>query len=423
MPKSTKRSFWQRLRAIEIRQLHKHPFVIPVITFFVLFAVSLGLYIGLNSHTVASSDAHVVILSHDNKRETIPTRAETVGDFLQRTKIDINPGDRVEPALDTAIVDDNFRVNVYRARPVTIIDGSSTVRALSAATTPRSLAEQGGVTVYPEDNITSQPTDSFLKNGIATTLVVDRATPVTLNLYGNPVTVRTHAKTVGDVLKEKQVKLAADDKVSVDLNAPVTANTAVFISRIGTQIVTQEVAIPNDVQTVDDASLSFGATAVRQPGSPGKKQVTYQVDLVNGKETGRRVIQEVVVTAPVSKIIARGRAVDIPSDKESIMAAAGISSSDYGYVSYIISRESGWCATKWQGQVGYCPGYYTELHSPSAGYGYGLCQSTPAIKMASAGADWSTNAVTQMRWCSGYANGRYGSWAAAYNHWVAYHNW
>jgi hypothetical protein len=104
------------------------------------------------------------------------------------------------------------------------------------------------------------------------------------------------------------------------------------------------------------------------------------------------------------------------------MAAAGIASSDYPYVDYIVSRESGWCPTKWQGQAGYCPPYYTELHSPSSSYGYGLVQSTPAIKMSSAGSDWQTSAVTQLRWASSYAS-RYGGWAGAYNQWITHHYW
>jgi hypothetical protein len=197
----------------------------------------------------------------------------------------------------------------------------------------------------------------------------------------------------------------------------------VFVTRSGTQLQTIEEVIPMPTQTVDDPSLSFGTTAIRQKGSPGKRSVTYQIDLKNGKEIGRHVIQSVTITEPVTQIVAKGVAVAIPGDKEAIMAQAGISVNDYAFVNYIISRESGWCPTKWQGEVGYCPGGYQQIHDPSSGYGYGLCQSTPAIKMASAGADWATNAVTQMRWCNGYALGRYGSWAAAYNHWLNYHNW
>ena len=44
---------------------------------------------------------------------------------------------------------------------------------------------------------------------------------------------------------------------------------------------------------------------------------------------------------------------------------------------------------------------------------YGLCQSLPASKMAAAGADWETNPVTQLKWCSTHAN-NYGGWQQAW---------
>ena len=84
---------------------------------------------------------------------------------------------------------------------------------------------------------------------------------------------------------------------------------------------------------------------------------------------------------------------------------AGIAESDYIYVDYIIGHEGGWGGTtKWN----------------RAGSGaYGICQALPASKMASAGADYMTNPVTQLKWCSGYAVGRYGSWYGAYTAWIA----
>lgn len=101
------------------------------------------------------------------------------------------------------------------------------------------------------------------------------------------------------------------------------------------------------------------------------------------------------------------------------MAAAGIDPSDYASVDYILSRESGWCPYKSEGEYGACPAY----HGHSDYNGYGLCQSTPPGKMAAAGADWETNPVTQLKWCNSYAISRYGSWYASYLHWVTHHNW
>lgn len=89
------------------------------------------------------------------------------------------------------------------------------------------------------------------------------------------------------------------------------------------------------------------------------------------------------------------------------MRAAGIADSDFGYVDYIISHESGW-------------NYYAVNRSSGA---YGLPQSLPAGKLASAGADWRDNPVTQLRWANNYAVGRYGSWGGAYRFWTVNHWW
>ena len=53
---------------------------------------------------------------------------------------------------------------------------------------------------------------------------------------------------------------------------------------------------------------------------------------------------------------------------------------------------------------------------------YGIPQSLPANKMASAGADWQTNPETQIRWGLRYIDGRYETPCAALAH-SDVHNW
>jgi len=368
-----------------------------------------------------NTNTHIVIISHDHTEQAVPTLAKTVGDVLKRFNIPLHEGDVVEPDMNTEIVTDNFRVNVYRAAPVTIVDGEQKTFAYSAARTPRSVVKQAGIEVYPEDNLTEVPTDNFLVEGsIGGRVVISRATPVHVNLYGTPVVMRTHAGTVGGLLTERGLKLGQGDVVQPAATTLVSANMQIFVLRKGQKIVTEATTLPMPTQIVEDSSLTFGTTAVRQQGSDGQKLITYLIDVQNGVET-RKEIQEVVTQQPVTEIIARGKAVQIPSDKQAVMAAAGISSGDYAYVDYVVSHESGWCPTKLQGQAGYCPPYAPG--SIPSYLGYGLGQATPGSKMSSFGADWETNPVTQLRWATSYALQRYGSWAAAYNHWSAYHNW
>lgn len=387
---------------------HSHPFAVPVVTTLVLFFAALGFFIVSGADEVVASDSHLVVVTHDKKQETIPTRAKNVGEFLERTNIQVNEGDVVEPSTDTAITDQKFRINVYRARPVTVVDNGNKTFAFSAATTARSVASQAGVEVFPEDKIESQMETDFLRDGtIGEKVVIDRATLTNINLYGTHVPVRTHAETVGELLKEKKIELAKDDTIQPALETKITSQTQVFVIRNGSQISTVEEPITMETQTIEDPSLSFGTTAIRQKGSPGKRLVTYQLDLQNGKEISRKTIQSVVVQEPVKQIVVRGKTVFIPADKEAVMAAAGIARSDYPYVNYIVGRESGWNAA---------------ARNRSSG-AFGLCQALPGSKMASAGSDWSSNPVTQLKWCSGYAHSRYGSWSAAYNAWVSKHWW
>ena len=66
-------------------------------------------------------------------------------------------------------------------------------------------------------------------------------------------------------------------------------------------------------------------------------------------------------------------------------------------------------------------GWNVFATNPGSG-AYGIPQSLPAIKMATAGADWRTNPVTQIRWGVSYIDAAYGSPCAAWAHEVA-NNW
>ncbi|MDX3179235.1 M23 family metallopeptidase, partial [Streptomyces scabiei] len=90
---------------------------------------------------------------------------------------------------------------------------------------------------------------------------------------------------------------------------------------------------------------------------------------------------------------------------KSILSRYGWGASQFGPLKKLWDGESNW---RWNAK------------NPSSG-AYGIPQSLPASKMASAGSDWRTNYQTQIRWGLGYIKGRpdYGSPAAAYSKWLA----
>jgi uncharacterized protein YabE (DUF348 family) len=404
---------------LRIKVLSRHPFAVPFITLFA-FAVIIGgglLYASQTHQIHAVKNAEIVVISHDHIQQIVPTRAATVGSLLSKLHIALNEGDVVEPAAKTPIDQDQFRINIYRAVPVQIVDNGHKSFTFSAATTPRSIAAQTGNKLYADDLVSTNPATDFIKTGaIGEQVVINRAMPVNLNLYGTPLALRTHAATVGDLVKQKNIVLAKDDQLIPAAETPLTANTQIFVVRNGIKIETVDETIAMPVQQIQDPTLAYGTSAVRQAGSDGHQVVTYQDNLKNGAVTSRSIIQTIVTQPAVTEILVVGTSL---SGIKGDMALAGIDPGDYEYVDYIISHESGWCPTKAQGEHD-CPPIPDNANTPN---GYGLCQATPGYKMASAGSDWQTNPITQLRWCAGYAQGRYGSWAAAYNHWVNYHNW
>ncbi|MBM7848241.1 lytic transglycosylase domain-containing protein [Arthrobacter roseus] len=85
---------------------------------------------------------------------------------------------------------------------------------------------------------------------------------------------------------------------------------------------------------------------------------------------------------------------------ESRMAAFSWNNGQFRCLVNLWNRESRW---------------RTSAQNSSSG-AYGIPQSLPGSKMASAGADWRTNYRTQIEWGLGYVSGRYGSPCAAWDH-------
>lgn len=390
----------------ELKTISRHPHAVPLITFAVLIFLTAGIYFVARQthHIKPHQKGFVVIVSHDHEKQIVPSHQQTVASLLKKLNIKLGEGDVVEPTASTVIKQDDFRVNVYRAVPVQVVNGGQKTFAFSAATTPRSIAQQTGQKLYAEDWVNTVPAQNFVETGaIGEQVVIDRATPVNVDLYGAPVVLRTHAKTVAGLMREKNITLTKQDRLSIPASTPITANMKIAFLRTGTKTETVKEAIPTPIQKINDNSLAYGTQAVRQKGSPGEQVVTYQIVLNNNVEKSRKMIQKVVTKKPVTQIVVIGTNL---SGIKGDMALAGIGPGDYHYADYIISHESGWRPT-----------------ASGIGGAYGLCQALPGSKMASAGADWATNPVTQLKWCNGYAVGRYGSWGAAYSHWVSSHNW
>lgn len=252
----------------------------------------------------ANHEQHMVTIYDQGVEQTIITRADTVGAALAQANVEIAAVDIVEPGLDETLVAQHYNVNIYRARPVIVEDGQARIRTVTAAQSPTKIASAANVTLYPEDDTTLKRVDDVIgEGGAGLKLSIDRATPFSFVLYGKRLDeTRTQATTVGEMLKEKKVKLGPQDGTSVPLSTPIVAGMSVEVWRNGIQTLTQEESVPMPTEQIKDQDREVGFKEVRTTGKPGKKQVTYEINTQNGKEISRKVIQEVETLAPVKQV-------------------------------------------------------------------------------------------------------------------------
>ncbi len=246
-----------------------------------------------------AENKRIITIFHDGVEEVVVSDAEKVGDVLERANIKLEKHDSVEPSADSQLVAANYNINVYRARPVTVIDGNLSYKIMTSYTSAHKIAKAAGVQTVDEDQFELSRIDDFVSDrGAGLKLTIKRSTPLKMVIYGNTVDAHTQSKTVAGLLKEKKIKLGKDDGVSPGLDSQITADMTVAIYRNGVQTVNQEQDVDFSIEQIKDADREVGYREIKEPGQKGKKLVTYQIEMRDGQEVSRKEIQSVVTQQP-----------------------------------------------------------------------------------------------------------------------------
>ena len=322
----------------------------------------------------ASRSGRHVLTIHDGASEKgIFTEADTLGEALKEAGVVLDSNDVTEPHLDEKLVAATYEVNIYRARPVVIVDGQRRTKVLTPYQTAKQIAEQAGIQLHDEDRAQLGVSDNIMRDGALQTLTIARATPFSFVFYGKVIPSYTMASTVGEMLAQKNIELKDHDRLSVDKAKPITAGMKVELWREGKQVVTREETANFSVRQIKDANQPFGYRKVQTPGVKGEKVVTYELVVKNGKEVSKRAIKTVVTKQPKEQVEVVGAKVEGPEAIiAKIRAAAAAKGIDAQRVLMIARCESGFNP---RADSGYYKGIFQ--HDPNywagraAKYGYG----------------------------------------------------
>ena len=287
-----------------------------------VFFLILTIVIAISGVTYAGSGSQTghLITIHDRATEkVILSKADTIGDALKEAGIPVDSKDLVEPTPGEILVAPDYQVNIYRARPVLVIDGNVRQKIISPYQTAQQIAKSAEIVLYPEDKTSIDQVDN-LNDGAGLQLTIDRATAFKFTLYGKTSIVRTQADTVGEMLDEKGIKLTKKDRVLPKQSTKIHAGLVVKVWREGKHTVTVEESVDFQVEQIQDADREVGYLLVTTPGQKGMRSVTYEIIVQDGKEVSRKEIASLTIKQPEKQIEIVGAKLSFSGDFAAALA-------------------------------------------------------------------------------------------------------
>lgn len=269
--------------------------------------VSIAGLAGINTNVRAqSNDKRLMTVYDRNTQSSFLTDKKTIGEALKDKGVELDARDTVEPSRDEELVADDYRVNIYRARPVVVIDGTTRVKIMTPYQVPERIAKDAGVTIYPEDVATLKPSADFIGDGAGLQMSISRAVPITLDLYTKKTNIRTQGKTVGEMLEKKGITLGENDRVSVPVSATIVSGMEVRVWREGKQTVSVDQAVPFGTERIFDADRPVGYKQLRTAGVNGVRTLTYEIEVKDGVEISRKQIASIMTAEPSKQVVVVG---------------------------------------------------------------------------------------------------------------------
>ncbi|MEW2478781.1 transglycosylase family protein [Mycobacterium sp. NPDC049093] len=232
-----------------------------------------------------------VTLSVDGAPMTVTTMKSRVIDVVEENGFSVGDRDDLYPSADESVHQADTIV-LRRSRPLELsLDGNDSKQVwTTASTVDEALAQLKMTDKAPA---AASRGSRVPLGGMA--LPVVSAKTVRIDDGGNVQTVHLAAPNVAGLLAAAGTPLEQNDTVVPAASTPVTEGMQVQVTRMRIEKVTERVALEPGHQRIEDTSMNMSRQVVEEPGAPGTQDVTYAVAKVNGVETGRLPVANVVI--------------------------------------------------------------------------------------------------------------------------------
>ena len=251
---------------------------------------------------VAVAAHKTVTLTVDGAQMTVTTMKSQVIDVVAENGYEVGDRDDLYPAGDQPVHQSDTIV-LRRSRPLQIsLDGQDSREVwTTASTVDEALAQLSMTDKAPA----AASRGSRVPLG-GMSLPVVSAKTVQINEGGAVRTVQLAAPNVASLLAVAGAPLAQSDTVVPPATSPVVEGMQIQVTRIRLEKVTQRVPLPPNNKRVDDPTLNISRQVVENPGTAGVQDVTFAIAKVNGVETGRLPVANVIVSPATDGVLRVG---------------------------------------------------------------------------------------------------------------------
>ncbi|MDT5067357.1 MAG: resuscitation-promoting factor RpfB [Mycobacterium sp.] len=233
-----------------------------------------------------------VTLTVDGASMTVATMKSHVIDVVKEYGFDVGERDDLYPAAD-ADVHQSDTIVLRRSRPLQIsLDGHDSRQVwTTASTVSEALAQLSMSDTAPA---AASRASRVPLEGMSLPVVSPRT--VQINDAGVVRTVRLAAANVAGLLEAAGVPLLQSDTVVPAASSPVIDGMQIQVTRVRVEKTTERLPLAPDDKQIPDVTLNMSRQIVEDPGTPGTQDVTFAVSYLNGVETGRLPVANVVIT-------------------------------------------------------------------------------------------------------------------------------
>lgn len=125
---------------------------------------------------------------------------------------------------------------------------------------------------------------------------------VSITADGKTLHVSVKDKTVKEVLDRQKINLGAKDIVTPALNTPIKNGLDIKVTRVTASIVNREIKLPYGTRNQPDPNLYINQVQEASAGQEGLERETWEISYLDGKESGRRLIDSQVLAQPQDRV-------------------------------------------------------------------------------------------------------------------------